>query len=52
MACALAAWALIKDRSLKPAFYAFLFALLSVLACLGLSIFMLTKSAQLGMEWW
>lgn len=52
VACALAAWALIKKASLKPAYYAFLFSLLSVLACLGLSIYLLTKSAAMGMEWW
>ncbi|KAL4437021.1 hypothetical protein ABPG75_004160 [Micractinium tetrahymenae] len=44
--------ALRRDRSLVPALALFYLANASVVVCLSLSIYLLTKGAQMGMEWW
>lgn len=46
------AWALHKGRSLAPCLSLFVASICSVLACLGLSCFMLDRSVEMGMKWW
>lgn len=52
MAPILGAVALHRRASLKPCFWTFQLSLLSIVATLGLSIYMLEKSSELGMVWW